>query len=158
LAPAVLSEENVDFGERSMNQGSTSSAAAEPMARIATILIAEDHLDSRDAMRALLEAFGYRVLLAANGREAVSIATAQKPDLILMDIMMPRLDGLSATRLLREESVMAQTPILALTAMDNAREPALAAGCDDYLRKPIDVPRFFETVHRWIRDGRVVSS
>jgi CheY-like chemotaxis protein len=123
-----------------------------------TILVAEDHRDSRDALRALLEASGYSVHLAADGAEAVEQALALRPDLILMDIMMPRLDGLSATRLLREESVMAQTPILALTAMDNAREPALAAGCDDYLRKPIDVPRFFETVHRWIRDGRVVSS
>jgi CheY-like chemotaxis protein len=123
-----------------------------------TILVAEDHRDSRDALRALLEASGYSVHLAADGAEAVEQALALRPDLILMDIMMPRLDGLSATRLLREESAMARTPILALTAMDNAREPALAAGCDDYLRKPIDVPRFFEAVHRWIRDGRVVSS
>lgn len=119
-----------------------------------TILVAEDHRDSRDALRALLEASGYRVHLAADGAEAVEQALAFRPDLILMDIMMPRLDGLAATRLLREEPTLARIPILALTAMDGAREPAIQAGCDDYLRKPIDVPLFFETVHRWIRDGR----
>jgi CheY-like chemotaxis protein len=118
------------------------------------ILVAEDHRDSRDALRALLEASGYRVHLAGDGAEAVELALAVQPDLILMDVMMPRLDGLSATRLLRAERSMDRTPILALTAMDGAREPALAAGCDDYLRKPLDVPRFFESVHRWIRDGR----
>ncbi len=123
-----------------------------------TVLVAEDHRDSRDALRALLEASGYCVHLAVDGAEAVEQALALRPDLILMDIMMPRLDGLSATRRLREEPAMASTPILALTAMDNAREPALAAGCDDYLRKPIDVPRFFETVHRWIRNGRTSPS
>jgi two-component system, cell cycle response regulator DivK len=118
------------------------------------ILVAEDHRDSRDALRALLEASGYQVHLAEDGAEAVEQALALHPDLILMDIMMPRLDGLSATRLLRAEPSMENTPILALTAMAGAREPALEAGCDDYLRKPIDVPYFFQTVHRWIRDGR----
>jgi CheY-like chemotaxis protein len=95
-----------------------------------TILVAEDHRDSRDALRTLL------------------------PDLILMDIMMPRLDGLAATKLLRADPDFSSTPILALTAMDGAREAVMEAGCDDYLRKPIDVASFFEAVHRWVRTGR----
>lgn len=119
-----------------------------------SILVAEDHRDSRDALRTLLEASGYRVYLAVDGAEAVEQALSLKPDLILMDIMMPRLDGLAATRLLREESELSGTPILALTAMDGVRELALEAGCDDYLRKPIEVPLFFQKVHHWIQEGR----
>jgi len=123
-----------------------------------SILVAEDHRDSRDALRTLLEASGYQVHLAVDGAEAVEQAISLRPDLILMDIMMPRLDGLAATRLLREESELAGTPILALTAMDGVREQAIAAGCDDYLRKPIEVPLFFEKVHHWIQTGRQPAS
>jgi CheY-like chemotaxis protein len=119
-----------------------------------TILVAEDHRDSRDALRTLLEASGYQVHLAVDGAEAVEQAHALRPDLILMDIMMPRLDGLAATKLLRADPDFSSTPILALTAMDGAREAVMEAGCDDYLRKPIDVASFFEAVHRWVRTGR----
>jgi CheY-like chemotaxis protein len=131
-------------------QGSTSSTAAEPMARVATILIAEDHLDSRDAMRALLEAFGYRVLLAANGREAVSVAVRHAPDLILMDIMMPELDGFEATRELRQNAATRQTPIIAVTAMEGAHQLAIQAGANDYVRKPIDIRGLMAKVSNWL--------
>jgi CheY-like chemotaxis protein len=118
--------------------------------RIATILIAEDHLDSRDALRALLEAFGYNVLEAANGRQAVEIALMHDPDLILMDIMMPELDGFEATRQLRRHQATHATPIIAVTAMEGAHQLAIQAGANDYVRKPVDIRRLVAKVHDWL--------
>ncbi len=103
------------------------------------ILVAEDHLDSRDALRALLEAFGFAVMVAGNGKEAIEAAAHGGPDLILMDMMMPVMDGFEATRQLRRLRQTAATPIIAVTAMEGAQELALAAGADEYVRKPIDV-------------------
>ena len=103
------------------------------------VLIVEDHLDSREALRALLEAFGYVVVLAANGKEAVEAALTTSPDLILMDIMMPVMDGFEAMRQLRLLRATAATPIIAVTAMEGAHELALHAGATDYVRKPIDI-------------------
>lgn len=116
----------------------------------ATILVAEDHIDSRDAMRALLEAFGYRVLCAVNGREAVEIAIHHRPDLILMDIMMPELDGFEATRELRRHDCVRGTPIIAVTAMEGAHQLAIQAGANDYVRKPIDIRGLLAKVHTWL--------
>jgi CheY-like chemotaxis protein len=118
------------------------------------ILIAEDHPDSRDALQTLLQVHGYRVTTAADGREAVERAAAEVPDLILMDIMMPIMDGFEATRTLRAEPRFDGVPIIALTAMDGARELVLAAGCDDYLAKPIDIRTFLARIAAWLRSGR----
>lgn len=119
-----------------------------------TILIAEDHADSREALRTLLEATGYRVFTAEDGAEAVEQALAVHPDLIIMDIMMPRLDGLDATRQIRSRSEFDRVPILALSALGTAGERAVSAGCDDYLTKPIEVPTLFRKVHSWVNTGR----
>lgn len=119
--------------------------------RLATILIAEDHLDSRDALKALLEAFGYQVLEAVNGRQAVEIAIAQDPDLILMDIMMPELDGFEATRQLRRHDSTHAIPIIAVTAMEGAQQLAIQAGANDYVRKPVDIRRLVAKVHDWLQ-------
>jgi len=120
----------------------------------ATILIAEDHEDSREALRTLLDAFGYRVELARNGREAVEVALSRQPDLVLMDVMMPEVDGFQATQTLRSTHGFRQVPILALTAMEGARERVLEAGCNDYIAKPIDVRSFLVKVETWLREGR----
>jgi len=104
-----------------------------------SILVVEDHLDSRDALRALLEAFGYAVLVAANGQEAVEAAQLARPDVILMDMMMPVMDGFEAIRELRRRRPTSCTPIIALTAMEGAQELALHAGADEFVRKPIDI-------------------
>lgn len=117
------------------------------------ILIAEDNPDSRDAIRALLEAYGFRVLEARDGKEAVQCGRQLHPDLVLMDIMMPVMDGLQATRELRSSPDFEQVPILALTAMAGSRELALAAGCDDYLAKPIDIPGLLDAIRRWLESG-----
>jgi CheY-like chemotaxis protein len=113
------------------------------------VLIAEDHEDSRDALKTLLDAFGYRVVEAENGREAVERAVAERPDLILMDMMMPKVDGFQATREIRMVEGLRGVPILALTAMEGARERALQAGCDDLVPKPLDVRAFLDQVRAW---------
>jgi CheY-like chemotaxis protein len=111
------------------------------------ILVAEDHLDSRDALRTLLEAFGYEVLEAVNGREAIEVALSNSPDLILMDIMMPEMDGFEATRQLRRHRETSCTPIIAVTAMEGAQQLAMQAGANDYVRKPVDIRRLVAKVH-----------
>ena len=121
---------------------------------IATVLIAEDHEDSRDALRTLLEAFGYRVRLATNGFEAVAEARAHHPDLILMDMMMPGMDGLEATRTLRADPEFSRVPIVAVTAMEGARERVLAAGCDDWVPKPLDIRAFLTRLPSWLDSSR----
>lgn len=103
------------------------------------ILIAEDHQDSQDALRLLLEAASYQVMVAADGRRALDLALAELPDLILMDIMMPELDGLEVTRRLRQEDATAAIPIIALTAMEGGKELALDAGASEFMAKPIDI-------------------
>jgi two-component system, cell cycle response regulator DivK len=133
-----------------MEAGSTSAAVRYGGSSMATILVAEDHLDSRDALRALLEAFGYRVLEAVNGRQAIDIALECSPDLILMDIMMPELDGFEATRELRRHERTSETPIIAVTAMEGAQHLAMQAGANDFIRKPVDIRGLVAKVHDWL--------
>ena len=104
------------------------------------ILLVEDDEDSRLAMRLGLEEHGYRVLEASEGEEAVRLAPVERPDVILMDLGLPVLDGLSATRLIRDNPEMANTLIVAVTAHQETdyRAKALAAGCNAYVTKPID--------------------
>ncbi|HEX5725746.1 MAG TPA: response regulator [Longimicrobiaceae bacterium] len=118
------------------------------------MLLAEDHEDSLDALRTLLEAFGFKVYAARNGHEAVELATAHAPDLVLMDMMMPHLDGLEATRILRASAAFRQVPIIAVTALEGSRERVLEAGCDDLVLKPIEVRGFVDRVRAWMAAGR----
>jgi CheY-like chemotaxis protein len=118
-----------------------------------TILIAEDHADSREALGALLEAFGFTVLLAGNGVEAVDRARRDQPDLILMDVMMPALDGIEATRQIRGFPESCHIPIITLTALDQARESALEAGANDFLSKPINSGVLVNMVNSWLHPG-----
>jgi two-component system cell cycle response regulator DivK len=104
------------------------------------IMVVEDFEDNRFMMRRLLEMSGYRVLEAINGEEAVEIANREHPSLILMDLSLPKLDGLAATRRIRQVPELRQVPIVAVSAHDTAdfHADALAAGCNDYVTKPID--------------------
>ncbi|MGH7463045.1 MAG: response regulator [Longimicrobiales bacterium] len=110
------------------------------------ILLAEDHSDSRDALRALLEAFGFEVLEAINGRQAVDVALAERPGLILMDVMMPEMDGFEAIGKLRQSARTRATPIIVVTATDKEEE-ALAAGANAFLRKPVDIRKLIGLVN-----------
>jgi CheY-like chemotaxis protein len=105
-----------------------------------TIMVVEDFEDNRFMMRRLLEMSGYHVLEAVNGEEAVEIARRERPHLILMDLSLPLLDGLAATRRIRQEASLREVPIVAVSAHDTAdfHADALAAGCNDYVTKPID--------------------
>ena len=107
----------------------------------ATVMVVEDTIDTRLVLSLSLQNEGYSVVTAANGEEAVEIATRAVPDLILMDINMPRCDGLAATRRIRMNRALRHVPILAVTAYDTRgmREAALEAGCSGYLTKPLDL-------------------
>jgi two-component system, cell cycle response regulator DivK len=105
-----------------------------------TVMVVEDFEDNRFMMRRLLEMSGYRVLEAINGEEAVELAHRERPNLILMDLSLPQLDGLAATRRIRQHEDLRNVPIVAVSAHDTAdfHADALAAGCNDYVTKPID--------------------
>jgi two-component system, cell cycle response regulator DivK len=105
-----------------------------------TVLVVEDSEDNRFMLRRLLEITGYQVLEAVNGEEAVNTAKQDHPDLILMDLSLPRVDGLAAARQIRRIPELEQLPIVVVSAHDTAdfHAEALAAGCDEYVTKPID--------------------
>ena len=107
---------------------------------IPTVLLAEDSEDTRRVLSLELRRWGCRVITAADGQEAVETALVAHPDLILMDLHMPRLDGLAATAQLRAHSELEEVSIIAVTAFDTygIREAALEAGCQDYLLKPLE--------------------
>lgn len=104
------------------------------------LLLVEDTEDNRYMMRRLLEMEGYDVVEARNGEEAVKVATQENPSLILMDLSLPIIDGLAATRLIRKLPALEKTPIIAVSAHDTAdfQDEAFEAGCNRYITKPID--------------------
>ena len=113
-----------------------------------TVLLVEDTEDNRFMMRRLLEMTGYRVVEAMNGDEAVKLARAEKPELILMDLSLPVIDGLAATRLIRKLPQCASIPIIAVSAHDTCdfQTEALQAGCNRYITKPIDFNELEELI------------
>jgi two-component system, cell cycle response regulator DivK len=114
------------------------------------ILIAEDHEDTRQMLRLVLERCGCDVLEAADGEEAVRLAESARPDLVLLDRSLPRLDGLAVARLVRAREQAARVPIIFLSghAEAVARTAAFEAGCDDYLVKPVELNRLTSAVAR----------
>ena len=110
---------------------------------MATILVVEDNDENWDMISRRLQRRGYMVVRAADGQEAVEMAARERPDLILMDVSLPVMDGLEATRRIRAHAQTQTTPIIALTAhaMSGDRDRALQAGCDDYHAKPVELPR-----------------
>jgi CheY-like chemotaxis protein len=114
------------------------------------VLVVEDFEDNRFMMRRLLEMSGYRVVEAVNGNQAVERAVSERPDIILMDLSLPQLDGLAATRRIRVQDGMRKVPIVAVSAHDSAdfHAEALAAGCNEYVTKPIDFDRLVELLGR----------
>jgi CheY-like chemotaxis protein len=116
------------------------------------ILVVDDAADTRDTMKMLLEIQGHHVEVASNGKEAVECASDQLPDLVLMDLTMPVMDGLSATRQLRHLPKTETMPIVAVSAYlrDGAwRDRALAAGCNDCLSKPVDFGALDQVLSRF---------
>ena len=115
---------------------------------MAVILVIEDNEMNRDMLVRRLERRGYKVYWAGDGEEGVRQVQAQHPDLVLMDMSLPLLDGYAATRLLRADPATQDLPIIALTAhaMGGDRERCLAAGCNDYETKPVDLARLLTKI------------
>ena len=125
------------------------------MAEGAQILVVEDNEKNMKLFRDVLHASGYRTLEAATGERAVELVFEHRPDLVLMDIQLPDIDGIEALSRLRADDRTASVPVLALTAqaMEGDRERFLAAGFDGYLSKPVDIAEFVATVKRYCEDG-----
>ena len=117
-----------------------------------TILIVEDDLKNLKLIRDLLQHDGYATLEATDGGQAVELAKDKKPDLILMDIQLPTMNGLEATRILKADTANKDIPIVALTAyaMEEDEKEALEAGCDGFMRKPIEVREFLKQVAQYL--------
>ncbi len=117
-----------------------------------TILVVEDSALNRKLVEAVLRPHGYRLLIAVDGAEGIEIATREKPDLILMDLQLPKISGHDATRTLKSQPETAHIPIVALTAhaMEEERERAMETGCDGYITKPIDTRAFPGQVREYL--------
>ena len=117
-----------------------------------TILIVEDEPRNLKLLRDLLQRFGYEILEAQDGEQGVKIAGEKIPNLILMDIMMPKMDGLEATRIIKADIKTKHIPIIALTsyAMKGDRERTIEAGCDGYIAKPIDIKEVLKTIEHYL--------
>jgi CheY-like chemotaxis protein len=119
------------------------------------LLVVEDNEDSREGLSRHLRRKGYEVLTAADGQQAVGTAWADAPDLILMDMSLPVLDGWEATRRLKADPATRAIPVIALTAhaMAGDREKALEAGCDEYETKPVEFARLLDKVRALLGAG-----
>lgn len=119
------------------------------------ILLVEDNEMNRDMLSRRLERRGYQVVIAVDGNEGVAKAQTENPDLILMDMSLPVLDGWEATKLIKSFPVTMKIPVIALTAhaMAGDRDKALQAGCDDYDTKPIEFPRLLEKMEALLKKG-----
>ncbi|MEO5903745.1 MAG: response regulator [Gemmatimonadaceae bacterium] len=122
------------------------------------ILLVEDNEMNRDMLSRRLQKRGYEVLIAVDGQLGVEMAQAESPDLILMDMSLPVMDGWEATRSLKAAPETSSIPVIALTAhaMSTDRERALEAGCDDYDTKPIELPRLLGKIEALIGGNRPV--
>jgi two-component system cell cycle response regulator DivK len=119
-----------------------------------TILIVEDSELNRRLLEAVLEPHGYHLLIAEDGETGLALARAERPDLILMDVLLPGIDGYEATRQIRAEPETRHIVIVALTASiaPEVKDRALAAGCDGYIAKPIDTRAFPQQIRQFLSD------
>ena len=125
-------------------------------AGVPTVLVAEDDGDTRRVVRWMLEQKGYAVIEAADGRQAVALAISERPDLILMDLIMPVVDGFDAVRQVREHPELRGVPVVAMTAHDAAasRDKAEDLGFNQYLSKPLDFLRLNVVIERLLGGSR----
>lgn len=118
-----------------------------------TVLVADDDFDLRTIVTDLLTSSGYAILSASNGEEALEIATAQRPDLVVLDISMPRMDGYTVVKHLRENPETSRMPIIAFTAhaLKGDAEKALKAGYDGYIAKPFQPDELLNEIARLLK-------
>lgn len=122
------------------------------------VLVVDDNEDNRELFALAVEGFGYRAALAVDGLDALERAKAERPDVVLMDLAMPRMDGFEATRAMREVPELASVPIIAVTAFTDAvsAQRALAAGCDEVLLKPITPEKLTQRIEAHVHAGAVM--
>jgi len=120
-----------------------------------TVLVVEDQGDSRDMMRQMLEALGLRVFVAEDGQQALGLLEEEAPDLILCDLLMPRIDGFTLVERLRSDPRRRATPVVAVTGLgyDSDYQRTWVAGFDGHLVKPIDIEIVIETLRRYLPSG-----
>ena len=118
------------------------------------ILIVEDNEMNRDMLSRRLERRGFAIVMAMDGQQGVEMTRSERPDLILMDMSLPVMDGWAATQAIKADPELSKIPVIALTAhaMAGDREKAMAAGCDDYDTKPIELPRLLEKIAKFLPD------
>ena len=123
---------------------------------MAKVLLVEDNEMNRDMLSRRLVRRGFEVVFAVNGKQGVDLARSEKPDIILMDMSLPVMDGWEATRLVKADEATRGVPVLGLTAhaMDGDREKAIEAGCDDYDTKPVEFERLVGKIERLLGDGK----
>ena len=121
---------------------------------MAKILIVEDNEINRDMLSRRLERRGFAIVMAMDGQQGVEMTRSERPDLILMDMSLPVMDGWAATQAIKADPELSKIPVIALTAhaMAGDREKAMAAGCDDYDTKPIELPRLLEKIAKFLPD------
>jgi CheY-like chemotaxis protein len=119
------------------------------------ILLVEDNEMNRDMLSRRLTRNGFEVAIAVDGQQGVEMATSEKPDVILMDMSLPVMDGWEATRRVKADPATRAIPVIALTAnaMVEDREKAMAAGCDDFDTKPVELPRLLEKIKSQLQRG-----
>jgi len=122
---------------------------------MAKILLVEDNEMNRDMLSRRLTRNGFEIVMAVNGQEGLDLASSENPDLILLDMSLPVIDGWEAARRLKADAGTAKIPVIALTAhaMLQDKEKALAAGCDDFDTKPVELPRLLEKINSLLRNG-----
>ena len=122
---------------------------------VKTILVVEDNELNMKLVRGLIKIGKYGMLEAIDAESGIEKIREQRPDLVLMDIQLPGMDGLSATKIIKEDPALKDIPVVALTsyAMQGDEEKALEAGCSGYIAKPIDTRKFLETISQYLKDN-----
>ena len=127
---------------------------------MARLLLIEDNEMNRDMLSRRLERRGYQVLIAVDGQQGLDMASAEKPELILLDMSLPVVDGWEVARRLKTDATLRSIPVIALTAhaMAGDRERALEAGCDDYDTKPVELPRLLQKIEALLARSAAATS
>jgi CheY-like chemotaxis protein len=151
--PRAISQLQNDFEEPARQRRRTAHRREGDVARI---LLVEDNDLNRDMLARRLSRAGHQILMACDGASGIEMTGSERPDLVLMDLDLPILDGWAATRLIKANPATWHVPVIALTAhaMATDRDTALAAGCDDYDTKPIDLQRLLDKIYRQLDKGR----
>ncbi len=146
---------DVTSSQQAKPEGAMRGVKAAAPARTKTVLIVEDNELNMKLFRDLLSAYGYATLQTRNGMEALSLARAHDPDLILMDIQLPEVSGLEVTKWIKADDRLADIPVIAITAfaMKGDEQRILQGGCEAYLSKPISIASFIETIQRFIGEA-----